>query len=53
MKLKKMSFVSDRHFKEGGLNFNFSIASMKLNYGDIFSFSHKPNLMIATFAQSF
>ena len=52
-KLKKMSFVSDRHFKEGGLNFKFSIASIKLNHGDIFSFSHKSNLMIATFAQSF
>ena len=42
-----MSFMSDGQFREGGLNFNFSIASMKLNYGDIFSF---PNV---TFGKSF
>ena len=40
-KLKKMSFVSDRHFRKGSVNFNFSIASMKSNYGDIFSFPTK------------
>ena len=40
-KLKKMSFVSDGNFKEGSPNFNFSIASIKSNYGDIFSFANK------------
>ena len=40
-KLKKMSFVSDRHFREGRLSFNFPIASIKSNYGDIFSFPNK------------
>ena len=40
-KLKKMSFVSDRHFRKGSVNFNFSIASMKSNYGDIFSLPTK------------
>ena len=36
-----MSFVSDGHFKEGSLNFDFFIASIKSNYGDIFSFPNK------------
>ena len=40
-KLKYMSFVLDKHFGEVGLNFNFSIASIKSNYGDIFSFPNK------------
>ena len=31
----------DGHFREGGLCFNFSIASIKLNHGDIFSFPNK------------
>ena len=39
--LKKMNFVSDGHFKERSLNFNFSIASIKSNYGDIFSSTKK------------
>ena len=34
-------FVSDGHFREGSLNFNFSIASIKSNYSDIFSFPNK------------
>ena len=34
-KLRKMSFVSDGHFSEESLNFNFSVASIKSNYGDI------------------
>ena len=34
-KLKHMSIVSDGHFREYNLNFNFS------NYGDIFSFLNK------------
>ena len=33
---KNMNCVPDEHFREGGLNFNFTIASMKLNDGDIF-----------------
>ena len=36
-----MIFVSDGHVREGDLNFNFSIAPMKLNYGDIFFFPNK------------
>ena len=36
-----MSLVSDRHFREGSLNFNFSIASINSNYGDIFSSPNK------------
>ena len=36
-----MSFVLDGHFNEGSLNFNFSIASIKSNYDDIFSFLNK------------
>ena len=40
-KLEKMSFVSDGRFKEDGLSPNFSIASLKLNYGDICSFPNK------------
>ena len=36
-----MSFVSDGHFREGSLSFNFSIASIKSNYGDIFSLPSK------------
>ena len=39
--LKKMSLVLDGHFREGGLNFNCSIASIKSNYGDIFYFRNK------------
>ena len=31
----------DGHVREEGLNFNFSIQSIKLNYGDIFSFPNK------------
>ena len=43
-----MNFDSDGRFRKGDLNFNFSIASMKLNYAAIFSFLfsfshlHKP-----------
>ena len=44
--LKKMTFVSDAHFKEGSLNFNFSIASY-------FPSQTSSNLMIVTLAQSF
>ena len=40
-KNNKMNFVSDGGFWEGGLNFNFSVASMKLNYDDMFSFPSK------------
>ena len=41
-KPKKMSSVSNENFKEGSLNFNLSIASVKLNYdGDIFSLLNK------------
>ena len=29
------------HFRESDLNFNFSIASIKSNYGEIFSFPNK------------
>ena len=36
--LKKINFVLYGHFKEGSLNFHFSMASMKLNYRDIFCF---------------
>ena len=37
-----MSSVSNENFKEGSLNFNLSIASVKLNYdGDIFSLLNK------------
>ena len=39
--LKKMSFVSFVHLRVGSLNFNFPIASIKSNYGDIFSFPNK------------
>ena len=39
-----MSFVLVGHFREGNLNFNFSIASIKSNYGDIFSFPNKLKL---------
>ena len=39
--LKKMNFVSDGHFKERCLNFHISIASIKSNYDDIFSFTKK------------
>ena len=38
---KKMNFVSNGGFWEGGLNSNFSAASMKLNYDDMFSFPSK------------
>ena len=41
-KLKKMSFISEGLYsREVGLNFNYFIASRKLNYGDIFSFLNK------------
>ena len=40
-KLKEMSFMSDGYFREASLDFNFSIASTKLNYGDTFSFPNK------------
>ena len=37
-----MSSVSNENFKEGSLNFNLSIASVKLNYDcDIFSLLNK------------
>ena len=36
-----MSFMSDEYFREASLDFNFSIASIKLNYGDAFSFPNK------------
>ena len=40
-KIKKMNYMSEGRFKEDSLNFNFAIASTKLNYGDIFSFPSK------------
>ena len=40
-RLKKISFVLDGHFREGSLNFNFFILSIKSNYGNIFSFPNK------------
>ena len=40
-KLKYMSCVSDGNLREGSVNFNFSIASIKLKYGDIFYFPNK------------
>ena len=40
-KLKKTSFMSDGHVREGSLNFNVSIMSIKSNSGDIFSFPNK------------
>ena len=36
-----MSFVSDWHFREGSLNFNFSIASINSNYSNIFPFPNQ------------
>ena len=36
-----MNFVSDGGFWQGGLNFSFSVAPMKLNYDDMFSFPSK------------
>ena len=36
-----MSFVSFVHLRVSSLNFNFPIASIKSNYGDIFSFPNK------------
>ena len=33
--------MSDGIFRGGNLNFNFSIASIKSNYGDIFFFPNK------------
>ena len=51
--LKKVGFVSDGQFREGSLNFNFSITLIKWNYGDTFSSQTGSNLMIVTFAQSF
>ena len=30
--------MSGGHFREGDLNFDFSVASVNLNYGEIFSF---------------
>ena len=47
--LKKMTFVSDAHFKDS-LNFNFSIASTMVTY---FPSQTSSNLMIVTLAQSF
>ena len=38
---KKKSFMSDGHFRESSLNFNFSIASTKSNYDNISSFLNK------------
>ena len=44
-KLEKISFVMDGYFRKGSLNFNFSIAPIKSNYGDIiFSFPNKLKL---------
>ena len=40
-KLKKLSFVSDGCFGEGSPNFNFSIASINSNYGNIFPSPNK------------
>ena len=40
-RIRKISFVSDGHFREGSLKFNFSIASINSDYGDIFSFLNK------------
>ena len=40
-KLKKLSFLSDRCFGEGSPNFNFSLASINSNYGDIFPSPNK------------
>ena len=40
-KLRKKGNVSDGHFREGSLNFNFSIASINSNYIDILSFPKK------------
>ena len=48
-----MSFVSDGYFREADLKLNFSLASLKSNYVDIFSFSNKLKFVIVTFAQSF
>ena len=36
-----MSFLSDGYFREGSLNFNFSLVSIKSSYGDKFSFPNK------------
>ena len=41
-----MRFVWDRYFREGALNFEFSVVSMKLKYSGTI-------LMIVVFAQSF
>ena len=40
-KINKMYFVSDGRFREGGLNFNFSVALMNLDHGDVFSFPNE------------
>ena len=40
-KLKETNFVSDGRFREGSVNFNFSITSINSNYGDIFSLPNK------------
>ena len=37
-RFKKTSFVSDGHFREGSLNFNLSLTSIKSHHGDIISF---------------
>ena len=38
-----MSFALGGHFREDSLHFNFSVASIKSNYNDLFSFPNKLN----------
>ena len=52
-KLKKVSFGSDGLFGKSLLNLRFSIASIKSNYSDIFSFSNKLKFGDSIFAQRF
>ena len=51
-RLNKMCFVSYGHCTEGSMNFNFSIASIKSNYGNLFPPQTSSNFMIVRFAQS-
>ena len=48
--LKKINFVLHGPFREGSLNFNFSMASITLNYGDTFASEAPSKFMIITFA---
>ena len=48
-----MSFVSNGHCREGSLNFNFFIASVKLNYGYIFFFPNKRKFDDSNFCTKF